>query len=130
MLVIFESFGGKAAGQLPTAYYQKSRFLRKFVKAPALNHLTQEMVRILDRGDKLAKTRNDLMHGVATHVRPVDGRYVFSKIDYHPTGHTYRDVIFDTRVFPKLSKDLLTLGAAATRLGIAINQAETRLLSN
>lgn len=80
----------------------------------------------MNRSKELSQSRHDLTHGVVTHIKAVDGRYTFSKIDYVGQGHTYRDFVFNPEDFPKLAEDLLRLGAETTRLGLKLDEIQQR----
>lgn len=129
-LIIYQSLGGNKIDRgLPRAYSAKSKFLRKaFNKIILLRPLETEATGILDRADKLSRTRHDLTHGVVTHTKARSGRFDFAKIDYVRSGHDYRDFSFHFAAFPALAKELLTLGTDTTLLGIKIFRIEQRLL--
>lgn len=114
--------------RLPKTYAAKSEFLRKaFSHVAVLNPLRTDAKALLDKSDVLAKRRNDLTHGVVTHVELKDGAYNFSKIDYVGSDHSYRDFLFDPNEFPTLAQELLDLGGEVTRLGLKVNEVEQRL---
>lgn len=129
VLVAHGDLGGNVIEkELPRSYSRKVTFLKKaFSKIVVLNPLKTEAAEILCRGDKLSKTRHDLMHGVVTHIKSVEGRYTFAKIDYVGDGHAYRDFVFNAEDFPSLADELLHLGRQATGLGVKVDEIEQRL---
>lgn len=63
-------------------------------------------------------TRHDLTHGVVTSIKPVD-LYKFALVNrklLRNGMHEIKEVTFDVRGFPKLSKELADLGADAIAL--------------
>jgi len=127
--IIFGSLGGRAISwEIPRPFSAKAKFLRRsFNKIPLLHAYTNDATMILQRADALAQTRNDLMHGVVTHIRPIRGEYRLSKIDYEKERHVYREVVFAIRAFPKLAQDLVDLGTDAAHLGLKLLALEARL---
>lgn len=118
----------KIERRLPRTYAAKSEFLKKaFSHVVVLNPLKSEANALLDKSDVLSKKRNDLTHGVVTHIEIKDGVYNFSKIDYVGSDHSYRDFSFDPNEFPTLAQELLYLGGEVTQLGLKVNEIEQRL---
>lgn len=128
-LTVHRELGASAIEKrLPRTYAAKSEFLKKaFSHVVVLNPLKGDANALLDKSDALAKKRNDLTHGVVTHVEIKDGVYNFSKIDYVGSDHSYRDFSFDPNEFPVLAQELLDLGGEVTRLGLKVNEIEQRL---
>lgn len=129
VLTAYQDLGGTAiVKELPRSYSRKFDFLKKaFSKIAVLNPMKNEAMEILNRSKELSQSRHDLTHGVVTHVKAVDGRYTFSKIDYVGHGHAYRDFTFSPEDFPRLAEALLRLGAQTTRLGLKVDEIQQRL---
>ncbi|MCA3171424.1 MAG: hypothetical protein ING25_00005 [Burkholderiales bacterium] len=129
VLSAHRDLGGSAIDKnLPRSYSSKAKFLRKaFSKVEALNPLKEEAEEVLSHSDELSTKRHDLMHGVVTHVKAVDGCYTFSKIDYVGQDHSYREFVFSPEDFPTLADCLLSLGAQTTRLGVKVDEIAQRL---
>ncbi len=114
--------------QLPTSYSGKSSFLRKaFSNIFVLSSLKKDAIEILDKSDVFSKKRNDLTHGVVTHLETKDGVYHFSKIDNFNSEHRYRDFVFNPADFPNLTDELLDLCVKASDLGLRVDEIEQRL---
>lgn len=129
VLTAHRDLGGSVLEKrLPKTYTAKSEFLKKaFSKVALLNQFRDEAMELLSKSDELSKKRNDLTHGVMTHIEVREGVYNFSKIDYVGSEHSYRDFILDPKEFPSLAQDLVDIGAQVTRLGMRVTEVEQRL---
>lgn len=120
--IIFQDLGGKAIEkEIPRSFWRKSDYLRRcFKNIPTLHQFATDANKMLDDADSLSETRNDLTHAVITHLEPRNGKYYMAKIDYTKTQHEWREVIFDSKSFPRLSADLVRLAGETARLGMRL----------
>ena len=127
--IVFQSCGGRSlVNEIPKNFAQKQDFLRRALKRiPLLHAYAAESLPMLDRAKVVAKTRNDLMHAVVTHLHPRAGVYHLSKIDHGREAHSFREVVFNSANLPALAKELGDLGAGALRLSGHLIELEQRL---
>jgi hypothetical protein len=114
--VLYQRLGGKAlAKRLPKMLETKLEFIEKcLTKLPILVHLRAGGVGLVADFRSLSATRHDLIHGAIASVAVKDGGFDFMKLDFKDNNHVVREFRFEGEDFPKLTKDLIDLGARAT----------------
>jgi hypothetical protein len=113
---LYQRLGGKAlAKRLPKMLETKLEFIEKcLTKLPILVHLRADGVGLVADFRRLSATRHDLIHGAIASVAVKDGGFDFMKLDFKDNNHVVREFRFEGEDFPKLTKDLIDLGARAT----------------
>jgi len=114
--VLYQNLGGKAlAKRLPKMLDTKLEFIAKcLAKLPTLAHLRADGENLVADFRSLIATRHDLIHGAIASVSATDGGFDFMKLDFKGNNHVVREFRFEGEDFPKLTKDLIDLGARAT----------------
>jgi len=90
----------------------KTKFLRERLASIAeLKYLQKDGNMILSQFDVFSKTRNDFIHGAISSLTPLDGTFIFSKIDIsNKDGHSLRDIPLSVQDWKELRTELLHLG--------------------
>ena len=111
--------------RIPRAYSRKERYLRAAFKAlPQVAQFKDDAIEILDRTRVLAEVRDDLTHGVITHMEPIHGKFFLSGLQLKDDGtHSTRDIVFDSKGFPELAEKIVKLGRDALDLSRRIQKA-------
>lgn len=114
--VLYRNLGGKdIAKRLPKMLEPKLKFIEDCTgKLPTLSHLRTDGENLVADFRKLSAMRHDLIHGAIASVSTTDGGFVFMKLDFEGNNHVVRQFRFEGEDFPKLTKDLIDLGARAT----------------
>lgn len=123
--LIYHDLGGKTVvdKQLPLPWNQKVKFLRRaFERIPELARYAAEALPLIDQADAIAEDRNDLIHGVLTKLRVIDGKWGFHIFDYDRSDktthwHVLRQFKFGISEFQALDKKLVPLSGAVARFG-------------
>jgi hypothetical protein len=113
--VLYQDLGGKAlAKRLPKMLGHKLEFIEGcLANLPTLAFLRSEGYDLVADFRCLSATRHDLIHGAIASVSATDGGFEFIKLDFKNDDHVVREFRFEGDDFPKLTKDLLSLGARA-----------------
>lgn len=121
---LFQNYGGKRLARknrLPVMLATKLEFLRKCLsQIPRLTSFKDEGAALVSNFNRLSQRRHDLVHGAVASLSPVDGAFVFAKLDVKTDFHFAREVRLEASEFPSLTKDLIDLGASATNLASKI----------
>lgn len=114
--VLYRNLGGKAlTKRLPKMLETKLEFITKcLANLPTLAHLRADGKDLVADFRSLSTTRHDLIHGAIASVSATDGGFDFMKLDFEGDNHVIREFRFEGEDFPKLTKDLIDLGARAT----------------
>lgn len=114
--VLYQRLGGKAlAKRLPKMLETKLDFISKcMAKLPTLASLRGDGESLVADFRNLSAMRHDLIHGAIASVSVKDGGFDFMKLDFKEDVHVVREFRFEGEDFPKLTKDLIDLGARAT----------------
>jgi hypothetical protein len=115
---IFHELEGKRLAKnnrLPIALTTKLDFISKCLsQLPKLASFKVEGTALLQNFSTLGQRRNDLVHGAIASLSPVDGAFVFNKLDTKPDFHYVREVRLEASEFPAFTKSLIDLGAKTT----------------
>jgi len=109
-------FGGKEA---PISYSRKSAYLvEAFTQNTRLSTFRTRGLEILSAAKTLSVTRHDLTHGVITGIEPIDFfKFILENRKLNRSGrHSFKEVTFDAREFPQLSKDFSDLASKSIHL--------------
>jgi hypothetical protein len=114
--ILYQNLGGRPlAKRLPKMLETKLDFIEKCLsKMPSLAHLRAEGQSLVHDFRALSAKRHDLIHGAIAEVSATDGGFAFMKLDIQDDKHVVREFRFEAAEFPKLTKDLIDLGARAT----------------
>ena len=116
MQMVFLRAGGDAiTDQLPTGFAAKSKYLtRCFKRILLLARFREDALDVLDRADKLARTRNELTHAVITDMKSSGGKFRMRNFRLkRDATHTIEDLYFEVEGFPNLSLELVHVGRDA-----------------
>jgi hypothetical protein len=110
--------GRSKEDKIPRAYSRKERYLRAaFGTVPQVAQFKDDAIAIFDRAKELAEVRDDLTHGVITHMEPIDGKFYLSGLQLKADGsHSTKDIVFDSKGFPELGEKIVKLGRDALYL--------------
>jgi hypothetical protein len=113
--VLYQYLGGKSlAKRLPKMLETKLEFVEKCVtKMPSLSHLRGEGLALVTDFRALSAKRHDLIHGAIADISAVNDGFAFVKLDIQGDKHVVREFRFEGAEFPKLTKELIDLGARA-----------------
>lgn len=114
--VLYKHLGGKAlAKRLPKMLETKLEFIEKcLAKLPILARFRADGESLAADFRSLSATRHDLIHGAIASVSATNGGFDFMKLDFDNDDHVVREFRLEGDDFPKLTKDLVDLGARAT----------------
>lgn len=114
--ILYRQIGGKAlAKRLPKMLEAKLEFIEKcLAKLPTLARFRSDGEVLVAEFRSLSATRHDLIHGAIGSVSATNGGFDFMKLDFLGNDHVVREFRFEAEDFPKLTKDLINLGARAT----------------
>jgi hypothetical protein len=117
--MLYQSLGGKSfAKRIPVPLTPKLEFVQKcFTRLPRLQRFEAEGDALVQKFRQLSQTRHDLIHGAIASVSMDQGDFHFAKLDVKEGFHVVREFRFELAEFPKLTNDLIDLGAAANALG-------------
>lgn len=115
--ILYQNLGGKPlAKRLPKMLETKLEFIEKcLAKIPSLAHVRVEGQALIADFRTLSAQRHNLIHGAIASVNAIDGGFAFMKLDIEGDKHVVREFRFEGTEFPKLTKDLINLGARATK---------------
>ena len=116
--MLYQSLGGKSlSNRIPILLTAKLKFLQKCLSSlPILNQFKSEGNALVQKFEELSQKRHDLIHGAVASLSMDNGGFAFVKLDVKDGFHVARPVRLESSEFPKLTKDLIDLGAAATAL--------------
>lgn len=116
--ILYQNLGGKPlTNRIPVLLTPKLEFIRKCLTTiPTLHHFKPEGEALMDAFKRLSEKRHDLIHGAIASLSLDNGGFSFVKLDVKDGFHVARELRFESAEFPKLTKDLIDLGAAATAL--------------
>jgi hypothetical protein len=114
--VLYKHLGGKAlAKRLPKMLEPKLEFIEKcLVTLPVLARFRAEGDGLLADFRSLSPTRHALIHGAIASVSVTNGGFDFMKLDFKNNDHVVSEFRLEGDDFPKLTKELINLGARAT----------------
>ncbi|MEQ1766836.1 MAG: hypothetical protein ABL859_05355 [Methylotenera sp.] len=114
--VLYKHLGGMALSKhLPMMLETKLKFIEKcFAKLPTLARFRADGEDLIADFRSLSATRHDLIHGAIASVSATNGGFDFMKLDFNNDDHVVREFRFEGEDFPKLTKNLIDLGARAT----------------
>lgn len=114
--ILHKHLGGKALTKnLPKMLEPKLEFMtRCLANLPTLASLRTDGDALVADFRSLSSTRHDIIHGAIASVSVTDGGFDFVKLDFKDNYHVVREFRFEGADFPKLTKDLIYLGARAT----------------
>lgn len=117
--MLFQNLGGKPLSKrIPVMLKPKLKYVRNCVtQIPILQKFRQEGEALIFKFEELSEKRHDLIHGAIASLSLEDGAFRFAKLDVKDGFHVVREFRFDSAEFPRLTKDLIDLGAATTTLG-------------
>ena len=76
---------------------------------------------IIERCNLAVGMRDDLVHGVLRDMKPVNGAWVFDKLDHAGDVYVYRPVTVDGIYIQKLVDESVSLGTAILNLSKQIH---------
>jgi len=116
--MLYQSLGGKPlTNRIPVLLTPKLEFVEKCLTSlPPLHQFKSEGDALIRKFEELSQRRHDLIHGAVASLSIEDGGFSFIKLDVKDGFHVARPVRFESSEFPKLTKDLIDLGAASTAL--------------
>jgi len=117
--ILYQNLGGKRLmKRIPVLLAPKLKFLREcLAKLPHLREFKAEGDALIQKFEELSQRRHDIIHGAVASLAMDGGGFHFAKLDVMNDFHVLREFRFESSEFPKLAKDLIDLGAAATSLG-------------
>jgi len=116
--MLYQSLGGKPlVKRIPVLLTPKLEFVQKcLIRLPTLQRFKAEGDALVEKFEQLSQKRHDLIHGAIASVSMDKGGFQFAKLDVKDGFHVVREFRFESAEFPKLTKDLIDLGADATSL--------------
>jgi hypothetical protein len=111
--LLYNELGGKPlAKRLPKMLETKLELIETcLIRLPILARLRTEGRVLVADFRRLSAMRHQIIHGAVSSVSAKDGGFEFMKLDIKDDEHVVRDFRFDGQEFPKLTKDLIDLGA-------------------
>jgi hypothetical protein len=112
--LLYREHGGNAiAKKLPKPLEAKLKFVRRSLDSlPQLAPLRTIGLALAMEFERLSQSRHDLIHGAISSVAPIGSAFRFAKLDFvDPHIHTFREFDFDAADFPRISGELIILGA-------------------
>lgn len=116
--MLYQNLGGKPlVKRIPVLLTPKLEFVQKCLATiPKLQRFKTEGDALVQNFEELSKKRHDLIHGAIASLSMEQGGFQFAKLDVKDGFHVLREFRFESAEFPKLTKELIDLGAAATSL--------------
>ncbi len=123
-LTVFKACGGNTIKpRVPPNLEGKLKFLHQsFCELSTLSVFKSRGLQIIERVNKLAGKRNELIHGAITNLKSENGGFVFAKYDYNKERAKLRKVTFSVNDFQQLSQDIPTLAFDSAQLSHQIQQ--------
>ena len=120
--MLYQNLGGKPlAKRIPVMLAAKLEFLQKCLsRIPQLQRFKTEGDALVRMFEDLSKKRHDLIHGAISSLSMEQGAFQFAKLDVKDGFHVVREFRFESAEFPRLTKNLIDLGAAANALGLKL----------
>jgi hypothetical protein len=117
--MLYQDLGGKPlTNRIPVLLTPKLDFVRKCLTTiPTLQQFKSDGEVLIQKFEELSQKRHDLIHGAIAGLSLDNGGFPFVKLDVKDGFHVAREFRFESAEFPKLTKDLIDLGAAAYALG-------------
>jgi hypothetical protein len=119
---LFREFDGKRfAKRMPKMLETKLEFMGKCVSNTAeLSQFQQQCDSLIDKFTRLSTTRHKLVHGAITSTSPNEDGFEFLKLDAGSDMHFASNFTLKPSEFPRLTRDLLALGADSLNLATQI----------
>jgi hypothetical protein len=116
--MLWQSFDGKSnRKKIPIMLEPKLKFLRNYIGAdPLLREEVATLDELLSRFEKLSSLRNELIHGAAASISPVDNAFIFAKLDVKDGFHHHREIRIEAAEYPRIIARLVNLGRDANAL--------------
>jgi len=120
--LLWQSFGGEAhARKLPVMLEPKIRFVRVCVTANSdLAEFRADAESLLAEFERLSSLRHDLIHGAVSSIAPIDGHFVFAKLDVRENVHHVREVKVPVTSYPMIMRNLVDLARNTLELVAAL----------
>lgn len=117
--MLYQNLGGKPlVRRIPVMLKPKLEYAGKCLsQIPTLQNFRHEGEALISKFDELSEKRHDLVHGAIASLSMKESAFRFAKLDVKDGFHVVREFRFDSAEFPRFTKDLIDLGAAATALG-------------
>ncbi len=111
--ILFQNLGGRPlAKRLPKMLETKLEFVEKcLANLSSLESVRADGEILVADFRNLSGKRHDLIHGAITSVSATNGGFAFMKLDIQSNRHVVREFRFEGAEYPKLTKDLIDLGA-------------------
>lgn len=115
---LFRDFDGKRfAKRIPKMLETKLKFVRDCLSnTPSLDQFRPDCESLIDRFDRLSRTRHAIVHGAIESFSSKSSAFTFAKLGVDGDTHRVRQIAFDSVEFPSLIRELLRLGADANKL--------------
>jgi hypothetical protein len=117
--MLYQNLGGKElVKRIPVMLAPKLNYLRKCLsKIPQLREFQNDGDLLISKFEELSQKRHDVIHGAIASLSMEDGAFRFAKLDVKDGFHVFREFRFESEEFPRLTKNLIDLGAATSALG-------------
>ena len=114
--ILFQNLGGRPlVKRLPKMLETKLEFVEKcLANIPSLASVRADGEVLVADFRTLSVKRHDLIQWAIASVSATDGGFAFMKLDIQSNKHVVREFRFEGAEYPKLTKDLIDLGARAT----------------
>lgn len=122
--MLYQNLGGKPlAKRIPVMLTPKLDYVRKCLShIPPLQKFRSDGEALISKFEGLSQKRHDLIHGAIANLSPEQGAFRFAKFDVKGNYHVVREFRFESTEFPRLTKNLINLSAAATALGWKLSE--------
>jgi len=89
---------------------------KAFRKILAVGDFAEFGISVMNRVDKLAKDRHDMIHGALSSTSAINDQWQFLKFDYGSEIHIVRSVAYSQADYQEAGKEMLALAGDVQRL--------------
>lgn len=116
--LLWQALGGEIhAKRIPKMLETKLAFVRKCAALlPKLASHRERIEELANSFEALSVTRHDLIHGAPASIAPVDGAFVFSRLEIRDGYHYHREIRINKEQYPLLVRRLVNIGREALEL--------------
>lgn len=117
--IVFRQFqeSRNGNGRLPSALSQKTKFMRKALRdIPALRDLAEFGITTMNKLEKMARDRNDMIHAALSTTSAINGQWQFVKFDYGSDIHTVRSLAYSQADYQRAGNEMMALAEDVQRL--------------